>query len=228
MTTVLAIDTCFNACSAALWPGEGREPVFRFEPMERGHAERLVPMIGEVFEEAGLDMAGLSHIVVTQGPGSFTGARIGIAAARALALSTGAKVSPLSSLRLMAETARASHRELRGRPVAVAIDARRGEVYFEYFEAHSFASHGPQLLTPADAAVLLPPHTIVLGSGARAVVDAAAGDAGFEALLPDLAGNALYAGAPREAIEGPLLRPLYLRPPDAKPPTAGSLPRTAP
>ena len=94
--------------------------------MERGHAERLVPMIGELFEEAGIAFADITHIVVTTGPGSFTGARIGIAAARALALSTGARVSRLSSLRLIARTAVATSPNLAHRPIAVAIDARRG------------------------------------------------------------------------------------------------------
>ncbi len=116
--------------------------------MERGHAERIVPMIGELFDEAGRDVSGLSLIIVTHGPGSFTGARIGIAAARALALSTGAKVAPMSSLRLMARTALAASPQLVSRPLAVAIDARRGELYFELFGAQTLTSTGPELTTP--------------------------------------------------------------------------------
>lgn len=233
MTTVLALDTCFHACSAALWPGGAAAPVSRCEAMERGHAERLVPMIGELFDEAGIPIASLTHVLVTHGPGSFTGARIGIAAARALALSTGARVAPLSSLRLMALTALATNPRFAATPLAVAIDARRGELYFELFEAASLASAGPALLPAADAARLLPKGTIVVGSGAALVVAEAPDALAISAHCPELHGDARHARFKTEhlledAREGPALRPLYLRPPDAKPQTAGSLPRIAP
>ncbi len=96
---VLAIDTCFGACSAAvgLSLGESRQSssrhpnqlFCRYEEMATGHAERLMPMIEEVMHDAGRTFAELDAIAVTEVPGSFTGLRVGVAAARALALATG-------------------------------------------------------------------------------------------------------------------------------------------
>src|SRR5436189_6472315 len=124
----LAIDTCFAACSVALgWSDDAGETVLvsRFERMEKGHAERLIPMSGEVMEETapfGLDR--IERIAVTQGPGTFTGVRIGIAAARALSLASGAEVRTMSSLELMARTASGRQEVARtpGQDIAIAID----------------------------------------------------------------------------------------------------------
>src|SRR5262245_19737721 len=106
--TTLAIDTCFAACSAALtWSDEGGQKVSvsRFERMEKGHAERLIPMIGEVMAAVPFGLDCVKRILVTEGPGTFTGVRIGIAAARALSLANGARIGTLTSLELMARTA---------------------------------------------------------------------------------------------------------------------------
>ncbi|TVQ56371.1 MAG: tRNA (adenosine(37)-N6)-threonylcarbamoyltransferase complex dimerization subunit type 1 TsaB, partial [Rhodobacteraceae bacterium] len=86
---LLVLDAAGDRCAAALFAGDA--PVaWRDEAMTRGHAERLMPMIAEVFEEAAASPRALDAIVVCTGPGSFAGARIGVAAARGLALSTGA------------------------------------------------------------------------------------------------------------------------------------------
>src|SRR3569832_240695 len=102
---ILALDTCFDACSAAAARGlRSLTPAisFAFEPMQKGHAERLIPLIEIVTHEAGLAFKALDRIAVTFGPGTFTGTRICVSAARALALATGARFVALSSLRLMA------------------------------------------------------------------------------------------------------------------------------
>ena len=82
---ILAFDTATSACSAALWE-DGRVGARRFETMTRGHAEALVPMIADVMDEAGTNFPRLDLIAVTVGPGAFTGLRIGLAAARGMAL----------------------------------------------------------------------------------------------------------------------------------------------
>ena len=106
---ILLIDTCFGGCSvAAVWrAGESVARAARFELLTRGHAERLTPMIGEVMEEAPFGFSDIGLIGVTTGPGTFTGQRVGIAAARSLAIATGAKMAALSSLKVMAHTAAA-------------------------------------------------------------------------------------------------------------------------
>jgi tRNA threonylcarbamoyladenosine biosynthesis protein TsaB len=138
---ILSFDTCFDACSVAAGRGlRSLTPAisFAFEPMQKGHAERLLPMIEVVMSEAGLTFGALNRIAVTFGPGTFTGTRICVSAARALALATGAELVAVSSLKLMAMSPLIP--AARTRRVAVATDARRGEVYVEIFDRHSLES----------------------------------------------------------------------------------------
>jgi tRNA threonylcarbamoyl adenosine modification protein YeaZ len=211
------------------WADDAGETVLvsHFERMEKGHAERLIPMIGEVMEAAPFGLDRIERIAVTQGPGTFTGVRIGIAAARALSLATGAEVRTMSSLELMARTASGRQEVARtpGQDIAIAIDARRDELYFQLFDAEMTSLTEPLLVSPANAAALLKRQgTLALGSGTELLL-AAARDAGRELAigLPDLQPDARYF------VEGPVAeiresaaehvppRPLYLRPPDAKP-----------
>ncbi len=229
--TTLAFDTCFAACSAAAtWhTPDGVAGAYRFERLLRGHAERLTPMIGEVMAEAPFDYREIARIVVTTGPGTFTGQRVGIAAARALALATGAPIGTLSSLAVMAYTA--AHdipAEVAGQVLAVAVDARRDEIYFQCFEGPGWTPLGaPALVAPSDAARRLAGRSaIAVGSGAE-LVAAAARDRGhvvparLAELMPDVrhVPDAAVAAGPERP------RPLYLRPPDAKPQHGASLAR---
>jgi tRNA threonylcarbamoyladenosine biosynthesis protein TsaB len=220
---ILSLDTCFDACSVAA--GRGLRSLtpgisFAFEGMQKGHSERLMPMIEMVMAEAGLQFKSLDRIAVTFGPGTFTGARICVSAARALALATGAAFVGISSLKLMAMSPRIP--AARTRRIAIATDARRGEVYLEIFDRHSLQSlAGPQCLTLADAAGLLGSDPIAIaGSGAEALAGEANQKGGVaNAILPDLLPDALDVLFP--ACELPVtdvVKPLYLRPPDAKPP----------
>lgn len=222
---ILAFDTSFDCCSAAA----GRKLrslvpsiAFAAEPMATGHAERLMPMIDDVMREAGLVFSELNRIVLTRGPGTFTGARIAVSAARALALATGASLASISSLHLMALNPRFSSDG--AERLAVATDARRGEVYFQTFEPHSITPlTPPMLLSVADAAAQLRSgRSKVAGSGADAVAQEARAmgydvDASLGDLLPD-AIDMLFASFSWPTEER--VAPLYLRPPDAKPPRA--------
>src|SRR5579885_3200069 len=127
---ILALDTSMGACSAALLCADraARRLVLRDAPMARGHAEALMPMVAEVLAEAGFAPRDLALIAATEGPGSFTGVRIAIAAARGLKLATGAELYGTDSLTVMARTALAKGLSPQG-PFAVAVDARRGMLY---------------------------------------------------------------------------------------------------
>ena len=228
---ILALDTSMGACSAALLRAGGgsQELVARSERMARGHAEALMPMVASALAEAQVAAGDLDLIAATLGPGSFTGVRIAIAAARGLALATGAKLWGTDSLTVMAQTARTAGLETRGAPFAVAVDARRSMLYFALFDAEGRRRDGPSLVAPDDAPALLPGElTIAMGSGAVLLAEAARGrgrllDAALPDLEPDAASLALLAFAVTETL--PTLRPLYLRPPDAKPQTATGLAR---
>ena len=122
----LVIDTCLAACQVALF--DGARLVFGFsEPMERGHQERLAPMAAEVMAGAKASFAEVGKIVVTIGPGSFTGLRVGLAFAKGLQLATGAPLAGVGTLAALAASAGP------GGLTAGVIDARRGMVYLQGF-----------------------------------------------------------------------------------------------
>jgi tRNA threonylcarbamoyladenosine biosynthesis protein TsaB len=220
---VLAFDTCFDACSVAA----GRRLrsltpsiAFACEAMTTGQVERLMPMIETVMADAGMTFAELDRIAIACGPGTFTGARIAVAAARALALATGATVVSVTSLELMAmnPAVAASGADT----IAIATDARRGEVYLQQFESRTLKPLGPpRVVAISDAAAQLAAGSVLLaGSGAAAVADAACAlGKNARAILPDLVPEAIDMLFASAALPGmATVAPLYLRPPDAKPP----------
>jgi tRNA threonylcarbamoyladenosine biosynthesis protein TsaB len=227
---VLAFETCMAACSAALLPGGQDGRLFRrFEQMERGHSEAIFRMISAVMDEAGIGFADLTTIAVTSGPGSFTGVRAGIAAARGLALGCGAVVVAATSLEVMAMgcVEQLAEAERRG-GFLVAHDARRGELYVQLFATDGQALSAPSLATVREAALMARASRLAVGSGAALVADEAghSGDtvrAALPALLPDARHLARLATGLKP--HGKPVSPLYLRAPDAKPQTDKSLAR---
>lgn len=238
---ILAFDTSFAACSAAAGRVDGSDTASggaklkcRFEAMETGHAERLVPMIGEVMDAAGLTFPEIDRIAIAHGPGSFTGTRIAVAAARALALTTRGNVVGLSSLTVMAAAARGALEAILDEGLlAVAVDARRGEVYVQLYEVGRGTEVSeltePAVLAVAQAAELGGERRLVVAGSAAGAVVAAARERGRNATahLPDLMPNAaeLAKLAVTAVPVGGPIRPLYLRPADAKPQTGKSIER---
>ena len=199
------------------------------ERLASGHAERLLPMIDAVMTGSGIRFADIERIAVSTGPGTFTGVRTGIAAARALSLATGKPVAGMTSLALMAHSALGLlGDDHRGKPMAVAVDARRGEVYVQQFAANGDPVAGPQILPLAAALeLLLAGDRLVAGSGGPLLSElAAARGRAIEAILPALEPDArtLAALAGTLSLLDPV-KPLYLRAPDAKPQAGKSLPR---
>lgn len=230
---VLAFDTCFGATSVAVrWQNADGQWLLReaYEEMEIGQAERLMPMIATVMQQAGLAFSGLHRIAVTRGPGSFTGVRVGVAAARGLALATSLPIVAATSLSVMAARA---ERMLGARPqpvIAVAVDARRGGLYLQLFKARTGDELSPaEVLSPQEAAQRTADHDVVaVGSGAEILARAAAaeGTGRIETRLMTLQPHAgdLVLLAPRLEPVVPMT-PLYLRAPDAKPQADASLAR---
>ena len=128
---VLAIDTALEACSVAVLDTARADlRVQESLPMQRGHAEALMPLVAQILQSAQLDFTDLDRIAVTTGPGSFTGLRVGIAAARGIALATGKPAVGLSTLAAFAAPFIAADDSL---PVVAAIDARHDHVYLQVF-----------------------------------------------------------------------------------------------
>jgi tRNA threonylcarbamoyladenosine biosynthesis protein TsaB len=228
---VLAIDTALAACSAAVLDtsrGALQNGIVASEsvPMKRGHAEALMPLIARVMKSAGMAFADLDRVVVTTGPGSFTGLRVGVSAARGLALAT--KISAIGVSTLSAYAAPYLGADNKS-PVIAAIDARHDHVYLQVFDADGRTRVAPRL-APMDEAVRAAadaPSRIV-GSAARAVA-ARLSEAdpapltvdGAEA--PDIGWIAQIGAVAPAATTPP--KPQYLRAPDAQPQHAASLPR---
>jgi tRNA threonylcarbamoyl adenosine modification protein YeaZ len=220
---LLAIDTAFEACSVGVAIGDAK-PVVRSAIVHRGHAERLMPMIGDAMAEAGLAFADLDRIAVTVGPGSFTGLRVGIAAARGLALVTGAEAVGIGTLAVHAEEARAAGGP---GPILAVLAAGRGEVYGQSFAADGSEASPPEIGPPERFARLIGADTVVVGSGADALA-AVVGQARAARIVhrrsaPDIAALLRLARIAPPPTEAP--RPLYLRPPDAKPQAAAAFAR---
>ena len=222
---ILGFDTATSACSAAVWE-DGRIAARRFEPMSRGQSERLMPMVREVLSEAGADFPDLDLLAVTTGPGAFTGLRIGLAAARGMALAGDLACFGVTTLDVVA--AGVSETERQKANVLVVLDSKRAEVYAQAFRSDLRPLSEAQALMPADLAALMAngegdaDRVLVAGDGAGQVIQALK-DKGIEAVLstapgvPDAATVAAIA-AERWSSDQPAepLRPLYLRPPDAK------------
>jgi tRNA threonylcarbamoyladenosine biosynthesis protein TsaB len=226
---VLAIDTALAACSAAvLDTGNGGVIASESAAMERGHAEALMPLLKRVVKASGVAFTEFERIVVTTGPGSFTGLRVGIAAARGFGVATHIPVVGVTTLSAYAAPYLAADDKT---PIVVAIDARHEHVYLEVFGAGGRASTAPQLapLSEAIRAAAQAPARIV-GSAAQAVADGLANNPNLTKPIvvdtrraPDIAWVAQVGAAVLEAQAPP--KPQYLRAPDAQPQYAASLPR---
>lgn len=198
---ILALDTSTPACTAALIGGDGTVHARRDEVIGRGHAEHLAPMIADM-----LDGHVPTQILVGVGPGSFTGLRIGIAAAHGLAIGWDVPIHGMNSLALLAAGAPGDGR------VAVAVSGGHGELFVQSFDRPKLKPVGEVAnLPPAEAAQAVD-SALVVGSGAAALV-AARGHGEARDLLPSAASALRLPPAQRTLPP----RPVYARPPDAKP-----------
>jgi tRNA threonylcarbamoyladenosine biosynthesis protein TsaB len=224
---VLAIDTALEACSAAVLDTALAAIVAHESlPMVRGHAEALLPLIARVLDRAKLDFAELDRIAVTTGPGSFTGLRVGIAAARGLALASGKPSVGLSTLAAYAAPYIAADDTL---PVVVAIDARHGHVYLQVFGPAGHTLVAPRIVPLREALrVSTTGAPRLVGTAAKLMADAwpsleAAPSVVDQRPAPDIDWVARLGAAAAETGSTP--KPLYLRAPDAQPQNAAQLAR---
>jgi tRNA threonylcarbamoyl adenosine modification protein YeaZ len=197
---LLVIDSATAACSAALIGPDGDVVDARHEIVGRGHAERLVPMIADL-----LGGRVPAEILVDCGPGSFTGVRVGLAAAHGLAIGWKVPLAGYSSLALIAAASGEAE-------VAVALAGGHGEVFVQSYGGDPIAPLDDlRSLAPAAAAAAITAD-LLLGSGAEAVV-AARGWGRARDALPRAA-DARRLPANLRALPP---RPIYGRAPDAKP-----------
>jgi tRNA threonylcarbamoyl adenosine modification protein YeaZ len=223
---VLAIDTSLEACSAAVLDTEhGDILASETRPMVRGHAEAVAPLIAAIVQTARLNYSAMDRVAVTTGPGSFTGLRVGLSAARGIGLAAGKPVVGVTTLAAFAAPHIAHDDRI---AVAAVIDARHGLVYFQLFGAQGRTIIAPRIIGAEEAALA------ARQAGARIVGTAARLVAGHwppdvspplvdEQRAPDVEWVARLGAAATESKFPP--KPLYLRAPDAQPQDAAQLPR---
>ena len=216
---VLAIDTALGACSACVIESGSPEPLARESlVMERGHAEALLPLVDRVIAQIDGRFATIDRVAVTIGPGSFTGLRVGISAARAIGLACKVPVVGVTTLSaLLAPLVTSGERRM----LAAAIDARHGGVFFQAVAPGGRSIVAPAHLSVRDAVRFLGAGPVVLTGSGAAIVAAEATAAGVSVsfmeaeLAPDVTWVARLgmAADPAQAMA----KPFYLRAPDAKP-----------
>jgi tRNA threonylcarbamoyladenosine biosynthesis protein TsaB len=215
---ILAVDTALGACSVAVVSGENVLS-HRFEPMERGHAERLAPMVREVMQEAGLPFGGIDRLAVTTGPGTFTGQRVGLAFMRGLRVALRKPLVGITTLEAMlAQAMSATNSDA----AAVLHHAKRNEAYcagrigaelvipVSLVGLHEVAdllheAYAGRAITFAGSAAEEAARAYRIQDGRAQIVAVVAPDALWVARL------ARSATEPRDTP-----KPLYLRPPDAR------------
>lgn len=216
---VLAIDTALDACAAAVLDTEANKLIASESlPMKRGHAEALMPLVARVMKDAAIPFSGLDRIAATTGPGSFTGLRVALSAARGIALAAN---KPAVGVTTLAAYAAPVVSENGPYPVISAIDARHDHVYFQAVAGNGSTLIRPRVAPIAEALAAArfgPPHLVGNAADilrARWPAEAPPPIQVDRQSAPDIAWVA-WLGAAVSPNTAPA-RPYYLRAPDAKP-----------
>jgi tRNA threonylcarbamoyladenosine biosynthesis protein TsaB len=210
---VLALDTAGTGCFAAVYDSD-RDVVLAEAGADigRGHAERLMAFIDEALAESGKTLGDVDRIAVTVGPGSFTGIRVGVAAARGFALALAVPAVGISSLAVLAKAARQVHQ---GQAVFAVMDAKRDEIYGQMFDAAGAAMAEAQAYAVDEARHLASGFDGVVCGSARELLLGEHVDADAPRYLAEIGVVARLGAIADPALGKPT--PLYLRGPDAKP-----------
>ncbi|MEI5667914.1 tRNA (adenosine(37)-N6)-threonylcarbamoyltransferase complex dimerization subunit type 1 TsaB [Bosea sp. CCNWLW174] len=224
---ILAIDTALGACSACVLDAGDPAPLaIEQTAMERGHAEALMPMIERVMAKVEGGFSSLDRVAVTIGPGSYTGLRVGISAARAIAFAAGIPAIGISTL--AASAAPFIGRE-GGRVVAAAVDAKHGQVWFQAMNAQGKQLVSVRQVNHRDAARAIGAGPVSLVGSAALAVANEAWAIGLDALVVDDAKAPDVIWVARLGMiadpESAPPRPLYLKAPETTPQDRARLPR---
>lgn len=224
---ILAIDTALDACSAAVYDSdEERTLSFISHDMRRGHAEALIPIIADVMKAARLEFEALDRIATTVGPGSYTGLRVSISAAKGISLASGKPAVGITTLAAFTAPLIAENEAV---PVVAAIDARHGNIFY-----HMMGANNRVLLSPRHSSIAEAIHLVATGpvrivgpaavllrehwpKNSTAPVSVDPRQSPNVEWVAKLAVHAEPARAPA--------RPLYLRAPDVTPQDQHRLPR---
>lgn len=223
---LLAIDCSASLCAACVYDARAEQELGRAVlDLGKGHAEHLMSVVDGALREAGTAFQDLAAVAVSVGPGSFTGVRVGVSAARGFALALKIPAIGVTTLEALAAEARD---KFGSRNVLSALDGGRGEIQAAVYDGLGGMLYAPAVITLSRAAELATEFSPVLaGTAVKLIADAApsqAFDTGPLAATADIAVYARVAAGKGAGAEKP--RPLYLREPDAKPQAGFILPRS--
>ncbi len=218
---ILAFDTTVAACSVAIC-NEDRALAHRQEVMSQGQAEALMPMIQDCLKQVGTDYAEIDRIAVTTGPGSFTGVRVGIAAARGIALAAAKPVIGVPTTEVLALGVPESDTR-----ILSVIDTKRGDLYAQMFNLERQAEGPPQVIGIDNLFAWVGDNAVcVVGDGAEAAVESLGSAAMRSAAGPFADTRVLARIAASRAPSSESATPIYARAPEAKLPAHGGRLRT--
>ncbi|EHK58957.1 tRNA (adenosine(37)-N6)-threonylcarbamoyltransferase complex dimerization subunit type 1 TsaB [Allomesorhizobium alhagi] len=222
---LLAIDCSASLCAACVYDVQANRELGRSVlDLGKGHAEQLMSMVGDALKNAGSAFPDLGAVAVSVGPGSFTGVRVGVSAARGFALALKIPAIGVTTLEALAAEARD---KFGTRNVLSALDGGRGEIQAAVYDGLGGTLYAPAVMTLSQAAELATEFSPVLaGTAAKLIADAVPSHAFDTGPLGATADIAIYArvAAKKGADDKPA--PVYLREPDAKPQAGFILPRS--
>ncbi len=224
ISIVLALDTAMSGCCVAVYDVQSEQVYTKVQPMIRGQAEVLVPMVQEVVAESGRGFDDIDLIVTTKGPGAFTGLRIGLSTAKSLALALDVPVVGLSTLEVLARQYLEGHKLKPEEKLAVLIETKREDFYFQMFGGNGDAVSEPQALM-ADEIInqISGGRVVMVGDTVErfSAIHAPESISFYEIMLPDLEIIARIGleefSKKNENIEQ-AIEPLYLRGADVSQP----------
>jgi tRNA threonylcarbamoyladenosine biosynthesis protein TsaB len=222
---ILAIDTAAAFCSACLYDTDSHAVMAREErDIGRGHAEQLVDVVNSAMQRGGTEFSEIDRIAVAVGPGSFTGIRVGVAAARGFGLALGVPVVGVTTLEAIGHAALGVSAD---RAVTVAIEGGRGQIFMQSFDAHGNSLTEPAAFEFDDAVAAVPADVDLLaGNAAERIACHLGRPVDFSPMNGPTCGVETYAVLGASSNRKPV--PLYLRGADAKPQAGFALPHVAP
>ncbi|MEZ2130910.1 MULTISPECIES: tRNA (adenosine(37)-N6)-threonylcarbamoyltransferase complex dimerization subunit type 1 TsaB [unclassified Sinorhizobium] len=207
---VLALDTAGVDCAAAVYDSDSDSVLGEVtETIGKGHAEHLMAVVDGALAKAGVALNAVGRIAVTVGPGSFTGIRVGVAAARGFALSLSVPAVGVTTLQVLAAAAQRQKPQI---PVLAAMDAKRGEIYLQSFDSNGHARDEPRAVSIDDARAIGAAFDGTITGSAATLLRDPADDHTDRFPIAVVARLGAIAH-----LDGTRPKPLYLRGPDAKP-----------
>lgn len=213
----LTIDCAMCACSAGVYSDQGKMLAVMSEPMNRGQAEALVPMIDRVVHESGKEFQDLTDIVCTIGPGGFTGVRIGVAAAKAYALSLGIPAYGVTGFQALAAQFYIKDKENIGQNLLVLIETKREEYFTQFYAGGMDKTRDAELLNKDDISDFYDEDVFIVGDAyGRLLGESDKSYKGQQVLHPDMMTLGVLGQLHQETLSAVV--PFYLREADVSKP----------